>query len=48
MSDEHNRSTSAHSTGSEDNHLWCQRTALVVVMPWGSWERGAGCDDWVG
>jgi hypothetical protein len=37
--------TCAHSIGYDGTHLWCQRAAHVVVMPCGSWERGAGCDE---
>lgn len=36
--------TCAHSIGYDGFHLWCQRAEVVVVMPCGSWERGAGCD----
>ena len=35
----------AHSIGYDGIHLWCQCAALVVGMPCGSWERGAGCDE---
>jgi len=37
--------TCAHSIGMDGPHLWCQRTRIVVVMPCGAWERGAGCDE---
>ena len=34
--------TCTHSLGYDGTHLWCQQHRLVVVMPCGWWERGAG------
>jgi hypothetical protein len=41
----HTCSTYAHSIGMDGPHYCCQRHCIVVVMPCGAWERGAGCDD---
>ena len=35
----------AHLIADDGVRPWCQRAALVVVMPSGSWERGTGSDE---
>ena len=37
--------TCRHSIGTEDPHLFCQRSGIVVVRPCGAWEREPGADD---
>lgn len=39
--------TCSYSIGTLDgwHHLWCELARLVVVLPCGLWERGAGAGD---